>query len=268
MKGTGGGSDPASIQEYNLYRQQTTAAGQKPMSFLDYKQNNVSSLTPESLDLIATQYLAGDKSAIVGYARNAQMRSQIANAIAEKANTMGLDGPAIAAQISAYGGNVAAQRSAGTRAAQVGMAASEANQMADLALTASTEVPRSQFVPWNQAVQMYEHGTSDPKLARLVAATMSLVNAYARAVSPLGTPTDAMRAHAEQLLNIAQSQEAYAAVIDQMKKEMVAALNAPQEISNQLKTSVSGEAPVAPPAAPAQSTGDPELDRALQQYGQ
>lgn len=201
------------------------------------------SLSPEALDLISTQYLAGDKSAITGYARNANMRAQIANAVAEKANAMGMDGKGLAAEISAYGGNVSAQKAAGTRAAQVGMASSEANQMADIALEASAKVPRGSFVPWNAAMNAVRTGTSSPEMAAFVTATTSLVNAYARAVSPLGAPTDAMRQHAEQMLNTAQSPEAYAAVIAQMKNEMKAALDAPAEISSSLKSSITGAQP-------------------------
>jgi hypothetical protein len=212
------------------------------------------SLSPEALDLISSQYLAGDKSAITGYARNANMRAQIANAVAEKANAMGMDGKGLAAEISAYGGNVAAQRAAGTRAAQVGMASSEANQMADIALEASAKVPRSSFVPWNAAVNAVRTNTSSPEMAAFVTATTSLVNAYARAVSPLGAPTDAMRQHAEQMLNTAQSPEAYAAVIAQMKNEMKAALDAPAEISSNLKSSITGAPASTAPAAGQNTT--------------
>lgn len=212
-------------------------------------------LSPDALDLIASQYLAGDKTVISGYARNANMKALIANKIAEKANAAGMDGPAIAAEVSAYGGNVAAQRSAGTRAAQVGMAASEANQMADIALEASKAVPRGNFVPWNAAVNAVSTNTSSPEMAQFVTATTSLVNAYARAVSPLGAPTDAMRQHAEQMLNTAQGPEAYAAVISQMKKEMEAALNAPAEISKRLKESITGGGETTPGAGQKTSTG-------------
>lgn len=218
-------------------------------------------LTPESLDLIASQYLAGDKSAITGYARNANMRAQIANRIAQMADQQGMDGKAIAAEVSAYGGNVAAQRSAGTRAAQVGMAASEANQMADIALTASQKVPRGSFVPWNTAMNAVATGTSSPEMAQFVTATTSLVNAYARAVSPLGAPTDAMRAHAEQMLNTAQGPEAYAAVIAQMKKEMEAALNAPAEVSKRLKEGITGDS--SQPPADLSTMSDEDLLKSL-----
>lgn len=224
--------------------------------------SSAQSLSPEALDLIATQYLAGDKTVVQGYARNATMRAQISNAIAEKANAAGMDGNAIAAQVSAYGGNVAAQRAAGTRAAQVGMAASEANQMADIALQASQKVPRGMFVPWNAAMNAVATGTSSPEMAQFVTATTSLVNAYARAVSPLGAPTDAMRQHAEAMLNTAQGPEAYAAVIAQMKKEMEAALNAPAEVSDRLKTNITGNAPLSGGGA-----YDPEVEQILKGVG-
>lgn len=232
---------PASANAPSGYRFSTDGQSLEPIPGGPVDQSSAQSLSPEALDLISTQYLAGDKSAISGYARNANMRAQIANAVAAKANAAGMDGKAVAAEISAYGGNVAAQRSAGTRAAQVGMAASEANKMADIALTASKAVPRGSFVPWNAAMNAVATGTSSPEMAKFVTATTSLVNAYARAVSPLGAPTDAMRAHAEQMLNTAQGPEAYAAVIAQMKQEMQAALNAPAEISSSLKSSITGD---------------------------
>jgi hypothetical protein len=206
------------------------------------------------------QFLSGDRQAIVGYARNPAMKAQLVNRIAEMAGAMGMDGRKIAAELSAYAGNVAGQRSAGTRAAQVGMAASEANQMADIALEASNNVPRSAFVPWNVAMNAVRTGTSSPEMAQFVTATTSLVNAYARAISPLGAPTDAMRQHAEEMLNTAQSPEAYAAVIAQMKKEMEAALNAPAEISTRLKQGVAGDGAASgggDAAAPSDGGNDP-----------
>lgn len=230
-------------------------------------KSSQSILSPEALDLAATQYLAGDKSAITGYARSPTMRAQLANAVAIKADQMGMDGKALAAEISAYGGNVAAQRAAGTRAAQVGMAASEANQMADIALDASKAVPRGNLVPWTTMTNAVATGTSSPEMAQFVTATTSLVNAYARAVSPLGAPTDAMRAHAEQMLNTAQGPEAYAAVIAQMKKEMEAALNAPAEISSSLKTSITGPPSGADQGPPADLSSMSDADL-LSQLGQ
>lgn len=220
-------------------------------------------LTPETLDQIATQYLAGDKSVVTGFGRSPTARSQIANAIATKAAALGLDGNAIAAQMSAYMGNVAGQKAAGTRAAQVGIASDEANKMADLALTSSKAVPRGEFVPFNKIANAVATNTSSPQMAAFYSATMSLVNAYARAISPVGAPTDAMRQKAIDMLNTAQGPEAYAATIAQMKKEMEAALSAPADVSNRLKAIVAGPAAVAPDATVAV---DPETQSILDKY--
>lgn len=232
----GAGSSTSDIQNYEFGKTHPDFAAAQ----------GGTTLTPEAVSLISDQYLAGDKSVITGYGKSPEMRAQISNAIAAKATSRGIDGKTIAADISAYGGNVTAQKAAGTRAAQVGIAASEANQMAGLALTASKDVPRGAFVPWTKVVQAWQSGNSSPELAKFAAATTSLVNAYARAVSPVGAPTDAQRQHAEEMLNTAQSPEAYAAVIDQMKQEMEAALNAPAEVSDRLKTNITGE-----PSAPS-----------------
>lgn len=207
-------------------------------------------LTPDALSLAASQYLAGDKSAATGYARNPVTRAQIMNEVARQASLQGMDGPAIAAQISAFGGNQAAQRAAGTRAAQVGIASNEADKMADLALTASANMPRGSFVPWNRAMQAVQSHTSSPELAKFVTATTSLVNAYARAVTPVGAPTDSTRAHAFEMLSTAQSPEAYAASIQQMKQEMKAALEAPADVSESLKANVTGGGDSGAPADP------------------
>lgn len=196
-------------------------------------------LDPDTLEQIATQYLAGDKSVLTGFGRTTSARIQIANAVAAKAASLGMNGNDIAAQMNAYIGNTAAQRAAGTRAAQVGIASDEADKMADLALTASKAVPRSQYVPFNKIANAVATGTSSPQMAAFYSSTMSLVNAYARAISPIGAPTDAMREKAIKMLNTAQGPEAYAATIAQMKKEMEAALNAPAEVSAALKAGIS-----------------------------
>lgn len=247
--------NPVAIGPYTTGFHDFATGQNTPVTYGDGSTNGL--LPDDTLHMIAQQYLSGDKSVITGYGRSPILRSQIMNAITSEAQSQGMDGKAIAAQLSAYGGNVAAQKAAGTRAAQVGIASSEANQMADIALDASSKVPRGNFVPWNQATQAVQAGTSSPELAQFVAATTSLINAYARAVSPVGAPTDSQRQHAYDMLNTAQSPEAYAAVIAQMKKEMTAALNAPAEVSNRLKGDITGNSPASTPAPAATQTVTP-----------
>lgn len=223
-------------------------------------------LDPATLDQIATQYLAGDKSAAVGFGRSPTARAQIANAIAAKAASMGIDGTDIAAQMAAYQGNLAGQRTAGVKGANVSIAADEANQMADIALEASKGVPRGSFVPWNKAMNMVATNTSSPELAKFVTATTSLVNAYARAVSPVGVSTDAARQHAYDMLNVAQGPDAYAAVIAQMKKEMSAALSAPKDVSERLKENITGGGTTDATPAPVGIGGDAETNALVDKW--
>ncbi len=220
-------------------------------------------LDPATLKMIADRVIAGDKSAATGYGRNPAMMKQIADAVTVEANAQGLNGAALAANFAAYAGNLAGQRTAGVKGANVSIASDEATQMADIALEASKNVPRGSFVPWNQAMNAVASNTSSPALAKFVTATTSLVNAYARAVSPVGVSTDAARQHAYDMLNVAQGPDAYEAVIEQMKKEMEAALSAPKDVSDRLKKNITGDTTAAPPPIAADAETNALVDKWL-----
>jgi hypothetical protein len=85
---------------------------------------------------------------------------------------------------------------------------------------------------------------SDPNLAAFVAANNTLVNDYAKAVTPAGVPTDSQRAHAEQMLNTAQSPEAYEKVVNMMHNEISNTHRAIEYTKEQLR---SGHAEPTPP---------------------
>lgn len=217
-------------------------------------------LDDETASSMAAQYLNGDRSVLTNLGRGAQGAENVIKVrreILNQAKNAGMTPADIASTMAEYQGQVAGQRSTGVRAAQISLAANEAKNMTIIALKASEAVPRTQFVPINQAIQAVQRGSSDPKLARFVAATNSLVNTYARAVSPTGVPTDAQRAHAYEMLNAAQSPEAYAAVVDIMQEEMDAAIKAPTQVQEELRAAtkekgkrISG-APTAPEGVPA-----------------
>lgn len=187
---------------------------------------------------MASQYLAGDKSVMQNLGRGAQGAANIValrSEIYRQAGEQGLDGKAIVNNFNEQAGNLAGQRSIGTRSANISLAANEANNMIPIALKASDAVPRGEWMPWNKMVQAYQTGSSSPELARFVAATNSLVNSYVRAVSPSGVPTDSMREHAYSMLNSAQSPKAYAAVTSIMQDEMKAAMAAPAQVRKELR---------------------------------
>lgn len=195
-------------------------------------------MSDKAIDIIADRVLAGDTSALTNIGRGAQGARdirKIQDRVAQKANERGLSGADIAQGNAEFQGTKASERAIGTRSAQVMIANKEALQFADLALETSANVPRGSFVPWNQMELAWKSNTSDPATAKFTAATNSFINAYSRAVSPTGVPSVSAQEHAREMLNKAQSQEAYAATIEFLKREMAAALAAPAEAKQQLR---------------------------------
>jgi hypothetical protein len=194
-------------------------------------------LDPEDAIAMAQQYLAGDKSVMTGLGRGAQGAGNIIavrRAIRTEGEKQGLKPADIAARLAEYNGYTAEQRALGTRSANIETASTEAYKMIDIAKKASDDVPRGTFRPWNQLVKGENVQTNDPAYAKFAAATLAVVNTWARAISPSGVPTVADKEHANSVLNTAQSQEAYNAVLDQFKTEIAAALNAPSDVKQAL----------------------------------
>src|SRR5579863_5830120 len=144
-----------------------------------YSAGTLGELSDDAATLAAQRLLSGDTTALYNVGRGIQGSrnlTKILNLYAEMAKEQGMSGSDIANRIAEFQGLKAGERTAGTRAAQVSLAANEAVKMADLALQASAAVPRGQFVPLNQAQLAVEKGTSDPAVARFVAANNSFVN--------------------------------------------------------------------------------------------
>ncbi len=66
---------------------------------------------------------------------------------------------------------------------------------------------------------MVQANTGDPALKQFVAANNTIINTFARAISPTGSPTVSDKEHAREMLSTADSPEAYAAVLQQMQKK-------------------------------------------------
>jgi hypothetical protein len=211
-------------------------------------------LDPDDLKFMAQQYMAGDRTVLQNLGRGAQGSKNLValrNEVRKQAQAQGKTGADLAASVAEFEGVKAGERSLGTRTAQAGMAVNEADQFADIALDASNSVPRSQFVPANKALNAYQTNTGDPKIVAFGAATNSLINAYARAVSPSGTPTVSDKEHAREMLNTAQTPEQYRSVITMMKREMAAAQRSPGQVRSEFRDAVTRDKPLAnpPPAA-------------------
>ncbi len=208
-------------------------------------------LEPETLTQVAEQYLAGDRQAIQGYARNAQARAALQNEIAKQARAKGWSGADIAAQMADFTGTMAGSRTVGTRAAQISLAATEAEKMIPVAEAASKAFERSQFVPANVALKAFQTQTGKPEVLAFGAALNSLVNVYARAISPSGVPTVSDKDHAREMISTIHSPEQFAAVMGIIRQELKIAKEAPGLVKDATRQRVSpGVATEAPAAAP------------------
>lgn len=221
-------------------------------------------LQPEDASWMAGQYLAGDKSVLTGLGRGKQGPQNIIavrHEIAQQAKDQGMKPADVAARLAEYSGYVSEQRALGTQQANVESASSEAQQMITNAREASAAVPRSEFLPWTKLSQASDTQLNNPKLASLKAATQAVLNTWARAINPKGAATVADKEHGEKLLNAAQSQEAFNAVLDRFQQETEASLAAPQGAKARLHQAfLSGQTPE-PVAAPGPGSLQPTPGR-------
>lgn len=209
------------------------------------------SLSPETLDMMTDQLLAGDPSPMqgLGYGNvGAANRAKLREALAKKAADKGISGADQAAINAEYFGIKAGERVLGGRSANIDMAVNEADQFADLALDSSTKVPRGRWVPVNKAMLAWNANSGDTATRAFGAANNSFINAYATAVGKGTMTVDAVQ-HARELLSTADGPEAYKAIIAQLKKEMAAAKASPGIVRKDMRNAITGTE--GKPAAPA-----------------
>ncbi len=244
-----------SIQERQQARQESLGLQQQLLQFRmdEAKQKHAADpdakLAPEDVKFLAQQAAAGDTSVYQNLGRGVQGAQNIVairKEVARMQEARGGTGADQAAANATYQGEKAAARTGATRAANVGMAVAEAQQTFPLVRQASAALPRTQFPGVNAALQAAQTGSGDPRVVALGTALNTSVNAYARAISPTGTPTVADKEHARQLLTTASSPEQLDAVLGVMEKEMRAARQAPTEVQAQQKARISGRGEGAP----------------------
>ena len=219
--------------------------------------------TPEALRMTAEQYLTGDRQAIQGYARNAPARIALQNEIQKVAKEKGWSGADVAAQMADFAGIMSGSRTVGTRAAQIELASSEAEKMIDIVLNRSKSFERTNFIPFNVALKSFDTNTGQPEVKAFGAAINSLVNVYARAISPSGVPTVSDKEHAREMLASIDSPAQVNAVMDVMKEEMKAARAAPGEVRAATRRAVTG---VASPTEKPSPTFDADKERRYQEW--
>lgn len=230
-------------------------------------------LDPQTLSTMADQYLAGDRTVMQNLGRGVQgsknivsLRGEIARKMAES----GMSGQDMATKLAEFEGLKAGERTLTQRTANIGMRIAEAKTFAPLALSASDKVDRTQYPTLNSLLLAAEKGTGNEDVIRLSVATQSLLNAYAAAVTPTGTPTEGAQTRAHELLDKAWSQGQFRVAIDQLMKEMDAASKSPgivrEEFRRGAAAPAAGGQPVTGPtsggiSAPAPSGGVPTVTK-------
>ncbi len=262
---------PATVQEYNYYRDQTKAAGQEPVSFLDYQKQKATRFANFDNDSnhslvssLAARAMAGDKTWKQGLSKEPGLIKAVETEVAKGGNPDEVARRILQNQANQIGRSQE-QRTLGTATANNTLYGNAAAATIDTAIQASRDVPRSGWLPVNRILQGGEKAMSDPKLASFVAATNTLVNDYAKATTPVGTPTDSQRKHAEEMLNTAQqSPEVYEAVARMMHREIANTHGAITRTKEDLRSGgahelpplTTGAAPSPLPGAQSQSLWD------------
>lgn len=227
----------ADLKAGRITQKEFDAAREKKTSF---SLTGEGALSDDALNFAVDQFLAGDNTAAQGYARNAQMKAAFQNKLAERAKAKGMTGADLAAKVAEFQGAKAGQRTLGTRTANVEMAVQEAQNVIPIAEAASDKVNRTQYPTLNSILLAAEKGTGGEEVVRLAAATNSLINIYARAISPSGTPTVSDKDHAREILSTAYSKGQYRAAVDIMKQELEAARKSPGQVREGMTRTTAG----------------------------
>lgn len=196
-----------------------------------------------TLNMLADQALAGDKSVFTGLGRGNQGANNIAavrQRINQKMIDKGMNGADIAAMNAQFMGQLAGARAVGTRGANVELAGSGFENIVPIAQAASAQVVRSGFLPFGKAEIMFDEQTNNTALSSFAAANNGLVNTYARAISPTGVPTVEDKKHARKILSEAKSPDAYNAAVTTLQKEIQAEIQAPKHVREMQRQEISG----------------------------
>ena len=211
-------------------------------------------LDEATIKAMAEQYRAGDTSVLQNLGRGAQGAENIVRLRKEvvRQNTEGgVSGAEQALRNAEMQGVKAGQRTIGTKGANIEMAATEFNQVIPVVQAASNAVSRTNYPDLNKIILAGQSRTGDPNVVKLGGGVNTLINLYARAISPSGTPTVSDKEHAREILSAAWSKGQFDAAVGMMQQEIKAALESPEMVRDEMRTRFlrgQGAAPVGYPA--------------------
>lgn len=198
---------------------------------------------PETRRFMAEQYWAGDPSVMQNLGRGRQGAANITalrKEIVAVGKEQGKSPKDLAAATAEFQGLKAGERTLGTRTANVEMAVTEAENMAQIVLDASKKFERTNFPGVNKALKAFSDNTGSTESRQLGAAINSFINAYARAISPSGTPTVHDKEHAREMLSAADSDAQVQAVMGTLRQEMAAAKKSPGQVKSAMREGFTG----------------------------
>lgn len=224
-----------------------------------YGDNSSVALDPPTIDAMARQAISGDTSVFTNLGRGVQGAQNVVavrKRIAEINAGQGETGESQALRNAEYFGAKSGQRTLGTRSANIEMASTEFNQILPIIQQASDAVDRTNYPDLNKIIQSFERRTGDPNVVKLGGGINTLINLYARAISPNGVPTVSDKDHAREILSAAWSKGQFNAAVGMMKQEVDAALASPEKVRDDMRKRFLGgvgvkSAPAAQPEAPA-----------------
>ena len=144
----------------------------------------------------------------------------------------------------------AGARTAGVTSANIGIASDEARRMIDVTRGLISAVNPTEFPSINAVDNAVKRGTGDVNIVKLKTSLNALVNSYARAINPRGTPTVADKQHARDIIDAAMSKGQLNGALDVMQQEMDNAMAAANAAKGG-RGKAGGETPAAGPVVTA-----------------
>ncbi len=219
------GREPNSSETKDIITKATTGAD-KP------------SISDETATYMAKQYMSGDKSVFNNLGRGIQGSANIVflrEKVMELAKKENISPTELATHMAEFSGLLAAERTLGTRTANVEMFNNEAINMMSIARQVSHEFPRTQFPVINKAIVAYEEHTGDPKVREFGAAINEVVNTYSKAINGGSAGTVHDKENARELLKKADTPEQFDAILNIMEKGLQQARRAPGQVRQELR---------------------------------
>jgi len=170
-------------------------------------------LDPDTTEFLSNMYQKFGPSALAGLPMG--MRAQIEKAAAQAGTTP----EGIMQNLAQNKAQLSQATAVGQRAGNVEVAGAEAVKLAPQVIKASNAVPRDQWKQISNINNFLASQQSDPKLAQLQVQIREFISVWARASTGKNPTVESLKTGAD-LLSAAQSQEAFAGVVNVMQNQI------------------------------------------------